>query len=213
MTARTHTGHTGDTNGASGAGGAAEALARTGPEDVRNPRSAGAPEADGDVRHTVVPSPLGALTLVADGDALTGVYFEDHLRGPSPHELGPRDESAFDAVQQQLREYFEGRRQHFDVPLAPRGDSFRQRVWRLLRQIPYGQTRSYGQLARELGDPALAQAVGAAGGRNPLSVIVPCHRVVGADGSLTGYAGGLRRKRLLLELEGAASVTGTARLF
>ncbi|OEU92267.1 cysteine methyltransferase [Streptomyces abyssalis] len=144
---------------------------------------------------------------------MTGVYFEDHLRGPSPHELGVRDETGFSETEQQLREYFAGERQRFDLPLAPRGEPFRQRVWGLLRQIPYGETRSYGQLARELGDQALAQAVGAANGRNPLSVIVPCHRVVGADGSLTGYAGGLERKRFLLELEGAGSVTRTARLF
>ncbi|WP_079132051.1 methylated-DNA--[protein]-cysteine S-methyltransferase [Streptomyces nanshensis] len=169
--------------------------------------------ASGGVHHTVVDSPLGALTLVADGGALTGVYFEDHLRGPSPGALGPRDETGFDEARRQLAEYFAGERQRFDLPLAPRGEPFRQRVWALLRQIPYGETRSYGLLARELGDPALAQAVGSANGRNPLSVIVPCHRVVGADGSLTGYAGGLERKRFLLELEGAASVTRTARLF
>ena len=162
-------------------------------------------------RHTVVDSPLGGLTLVAQGEALTGVYFEDHLRGPSPASLGPRDEGGFEPARQELGEYFAGERRHFDLPLAPRGELFQQRVWKLLEQIPYGETRSYGQLARELGDPALAQAVGAANGRNPLSVVVPCHRVVGADGSLTGYAGGLERKRLLLDLEGAGTRTG--RLF
>ncbi|QPP05503.1 methylated-DNA--[protein]-cysteine S-methyltransferase [Streptomyces bathyalis] len=167
----------------------------------------------GSVRHTVFLSPLGALTLVADGDALTGVYFENHRRGPSPDELGPRDAAGFDEALRQLEEYFAGERQSFDLPLAPRGEPFQQRVWELLKKIPYGETRSYGVLARELGDRALAQAVGAANGRNPISVIVPCHRVVGADGALTGYAGGLERKRLLLELEGAASVTRTARLF
>jgi methylated-DNA-[protein]-cysteine S-methyltransferase len=188
------------------------------------------------VRHTVLPSPLGPLTVVAEvpvrtggadraGEtgavagggvgALTGVYFEGHMRGPSPAALGPRDDDRpeFAALRRQLDEYFAGDRSGFDLPLAPRGEPFRQRVWALLRQIPYGETRSYGQLARELGDPALAQAVGSANGRNPLSVIVPCHRVVGADGSLTGYAGGLERKRFLLELEGADSVTRTARLF
>lgn len=167
----------------------------------------------GHTRHTVVDSPLGALTLVADGDALTGVYFEDHLRGPSPDRIGPRDTTGFGQARQQLQEYFAGERQRFELRLTPRGEPFQQRVWELLKHIPYGGTRSYGQLARELGDPALAQAVGAANGRNPLSVIVPCHRVVGADGSLTGYAGGLARKRRLLELEGAMSVTRTARLF
>jgi methylated-DNA-[protein]-cysteine S-methyltransferase len=187
------------------------------------------------VRHTVLPSPLGRLTAVAEepvrtegadrareigavtggGGVLTGVYFEGHVRGPSLAALGPRDDDRpeFAALRRQLDEYFAGDRTGFDLPLAPRGEPFRQRVWALLRQIPYGETRSYGQLARELGDPALAQAVGSANGRNPLSVIVPCHRVVGADGSLTGYAGGLERKRFLLELEGAESVTRTARLF
>jgi methylated-DNA-[protein]-cysteine S-methyltransferase len=165
------------------------------------------------VRHTVVDSPLGALTLVASGEALTGIYFEGHLRGPSPGALGPSDPGGFDEARRQLREYFAGERRQFDLPLAPRGEPFQQRVWQLLKQIPYGETRSYGRLARELGDPGLAQAVGAANGRNPLSVVVPCHRVVGADGSLTGYAGGLERKRALLELEGAESVTRTPRLF
>lgn len=163
-------------------------------------------------RHTVVDSPLGALTLVAEGDALSGVYFEGHRRGPSPDSLGPREEAGFEDARAQLEQYFEGRLRHFDLPLAPRGDSFQQRVWKLLEQIPYAETRSYGELARELGDPALAQAVGAANGRNPLSIIVPCHRVVAADGSLTGYAGGLERKRHLLDLEESAAGTAS-RLF
>jgi methylated-DNA-[protein]-cysteine S-methyltransferase len=205
-TTATGGGSGGGGNGGGGAngGGAARGASAAGVRDGGT----------GSPRHTVVGSPLGPLTLVADGGgALTGVYFEDHLRGPSPAALGPRDETGFDEARRQLAEYFAGERQRFDLPLAPRGEPFRQRVWRLLAQIPYGETRSYGQLARELGDSALAQAVGSANGRNPLSVIVPCHRVVGADGALTGYAGGLERKRFLLELEGAASVTRTARLF
>lgn len=165
------------------------------------------------VRHTVLESPLGALTLVGDGEALSGVYFEDHLRGPSAQSLGQFEESAFAQARQQLTEYFQGKRRTFDVPLTPRGDSFQQRVWRLLEQIPYGETRSYGRLAGELGDPALAQAVGAANGRNPLSIVVPCHRVVGADGRLTGYAGGLTRKRYLLDLEETHAGGGPCRLF
>jgi methylated-DNA-[protein]-cysteine S-methyltransferase len=104
-------------------------------------------------------------------------------------------------AKRQLSEYFAGERTVFTLPLAPHGDAFQLKVWELLRTIPYGQTRSYGQLARELGDPHLAQAVGYANGRNPISIVVPCHRVVGADGSLVGYAGGLERKRFLLELE------------
>ncbi|MGH3311202.1 MAG: methylated-DNA--[protein]-cysteine S-methyltransferase [Streptomyces sp.] len=162
-------------------------------------------------RHTVLDSPLGELTLVAEGDGLTGLYFEGQRRRPPREALGPREENGFEAARQQLEEYFAGRRTRFDLRLAARGERFQQRVWKLLEEIPYGETRSYGQLARELGDPALAQAVGAANGRNPLCVVVPCHRVVGADGSLTGYAGGLERKRALLDLE--ESATGTERLF
>jgi methylated-DNA-[protein]-cysteine S-methyltransferase len=151
--------------------------------------------------HTIVDSPLGGLTVVAEDGALTGLYFAHHLRGPAVETLGARGDVGFEEVRRQLGEYFAGERREFDLPLAPAGAEFQQRVWQLLTQIPYGQTRSYGDLARQLGDAALAQAVGAANGRNPLSVIVPCHRVVGADGSLTGYAGGLERKRLLLSLE------------
>lgn len=162
-------------------------------------------------RHTVVDSPLGALTLVAEGDALSGLYFEGHRRGPSPQALGPRTDGGFEEARRQLEEYFAGERRDFDLPLAARGEEFAQRVWKLLAQIPYGGTCSYGALARRLGDPGLAQAVGAANGRNPLCVIVPCHRVVAADGSLTGYAGGLERKRFLLDLEESAA--GTSRLF
>ncbi|UCM91090.1 methylated-DNA--[protein]-cysteine S-methyltransferase [Streptomyces marincola] len=162
--------------------------------------------------HTVLDSPLGALTVVAADGALTGLYFEGHLRMPPAGSLGERDERGFEDARVQLAEYFAGRRTRFDLPLAPRGNAFQQRVWELLRGIPYGETRSYGALARELGDPGLAQAVGAANGRNPVSIVVPCHRVVGADGSLTGYAGGLDRKRFLLALEEPAHAKA-ARLF
>lgn len=151
--------------------------------------------------HTIVDSPLGELTLVAHDGRLAGVYFAEHARRPDPDTFGPRKGASFDAVIEQLEEYFEGQRTSFDVPLSPRGNAFQRRVWTLLRRIPYGQTRSYLQLARELGDARLARAVGAANGRNPLSVIVPCHRVLGADGRLVGYAGGLERKRFLLDLE------------
>lgn len=151
--------------------------------------------------HTVLDSPLGGLTVVAERGALTGVYFEGHRRMPAPETLGPRTYEGFDDVRRQLDEYFAGSRTRFDLPLAPHGEQFQRRVWRLLSEIPYGERRTYGQLARALGDLGLAQAVGAANGRNPLSVIVPCHRVVAADGGLIGYAGGLERKRYLLELE------------
>lgn len=154
-------------------------------------------------RHTVVESPLGPLTVVADGDALIALYFEGHGRTPAVTEHGERrdDDPLLARARDQLEDYLAGRRRDFDLPLAPAGDAFHQRVWALLREIPYGQTRSYGDLARALGQPGAAQAVGNANGDNPLSIVVPCHRVVGADGSLTGYAGGLERKRWLLALE------------
>ncbi|MDP9849600.1 methylated-DNA--[protein]-cysteine S-methyltransferase [Streptosporangium lutulentum] len=162
--------------------------------------------------HTVIASPLGDLLAIADDGVLSGLYFERHLRGPKPEEWGTYDESDFEEVRRQLDEYFAGKRTHFEIALAPQGNAFQQQVWRLLTEIPFGETRSYGDLARQLGDVALAQAVGAANARNPLSVIVPCHRVVGADGNLTGYAGGLDRKRFLLELEEPAE-RKAARLF
>jgi len=154
--------------------------------------------------HTIIDSPVGELTLVAHDGVLSGLYFAEHVRRPDPITFGQRVGTGFEAVIEQLGEYFRGDRTRFELPLGPRGRAFEQRVWELLRRIPYGETRSYGQLAAELGDPGLARDVGAANGRNPLSVIVPCHRVVGADGRLVGYAGGLDRKRFLLALEGAA---------
>ncbi len=155
--------------------------------------------------YTVVESPVGALTLVGDGDALSALYFPDHVRRPVQDTFGPRDDSAFAEARRQLAEYFAGERTSFDLRLAPRGNDFQRKVWRLLTAIPYGRTRTYGQLAAELGDPGLARAVGAANGRNPISIVVPCHRVVGHDGALTGYAGGLARKAYLLELEQPAA--------
>lgn len=151
--------------------------------------------------HTAIDSPVGKLTLVADQGALTGVYFLEHTRRPAAADFGDRDDTGFEDATRQLGEYFAGIRTEFDLPLDPHGDVFQKKVWALLREIPYGETRSYGQLAQQLGDPNLARAVGAANGQNPLSIVVPCHRVVGADGRLTGYAGGLERKAFLLELE------------
>lgn len=153
-------------------------------------------------KHTVIGSPVGDLTAVAEEDgALVGLYFERHLRRPPAETFGERTDEGFDELRRQLAEYFAGERREFGLPLAPQGEDFQLRVWKLLEEIPYGETRSYGDLARELGDPALAQAVGAANARNPLSIVVPCHRVVASDGSLRGYAGGLDRKRFLLGLE------------
>jgi methylated-DNA-[protein]-cysteine S-methyltransferase len=165
--------------------------------------------------HTTIESPLGDLVLVSRDGALTGVYFPGHWYPPSPATLGIRSESGFAQPARQLAEYFAGARGSFELATATSGDRFQQRVWRLIDEIPYGETTTYGELARELGDPSLARAVGSAIGRNPLSVIVPCHRVVGKDGALTGYAGGLERKRFLLDLEAAAGVVGGApsRLF
>jgi methylated-DNA-[protein]-cysteine S-methyltransferase len=164
------------------------------------------------MRHGVVASPVGALTVVAHDGGLAGLYFADHLRRPGPDAFGPRDDAPFAEVARQLDEYFGGARTGFDLPLAAPGTAFHQRVWDLVARIPYGRTRTYGELAKELGDPGLAQAVGAANGRNPLSILVPCHRVVGADGNLTGYAGGLARKRFLLDLEARADAPA-GRLF
>jgi methylated-DNA-[protein]-cysteine S-methyltransferase len=159
-----------------------------------------------EVLHTVVDSPIGELTLVGrlagnKSGALTGVYFPEHVRRPDQQLFGPRDDSPFTGAVRQLGEYFAGVRTSFDLDLAPEGNAFQRRVWALLVEIPYGQTRTYGQLAGVLGDPGLARAVGAANGQNPLSIIVPCHRVVGSNGRLTGYAGGLQRKAFLLNLE------------
>ncbi len=151
--------------------------------------------------HTVTGSPLGDLTLVAGDGSLTGLYFRHHWYRPDPASFGTRDDTGFGDVTRQLSEYFAGERTEFDLPLDPRGDGFQQLVWKLISRIPYGQTTSYGDLARQLGDGTAAKDVGQAVGRNPLSVIVPCHRVVGKDGQLTGYAGGLPRKRFLLDLE------------
>lgn len=156
-------------------------------------------------RHTVIDSPLDELTLVADDDALTGLYFRHHWRRPRAHEFGQRMDAdadpLFSRVRRQLIEYLNGDRTRFDLPTAARGDDLQHRVWALLTHIPYGGTTSYGDLAATLGEGTTAWQVGQAVGRNPLSIVVPCHRVVGRDGRLTGYAGGLKRKQCLLELE------------
>ena len=155
--------------------------------------------------HTVVDSPIGPLTLVGDEGVLTGLYFPGHWTRPDRRRFGPRDAAGFEEATGQLEQYFAGERTSFDLPTRADGGPFPRRVWALLHGIPYGQTTTYGALARDLGDPALARAVGAAVGANPLSIVCPCHRVVGADGRLTGYAGGLERKRRLLALEAPAA--------
>lgn len=154
---------------------------------------------------TTVPSPIGDLLLAGDDTALTGLYMGVHPGGPDATAGWRRDAAPFATVTEQLEAYFDGQRTDFDLPLAPRGTDFQLRVWAALREIPYGQTWSYGALAARLGNPNASRAVGLANGRNPISIVVPCHRVIGADGRLVGYGGGLERKRVLLDLEARAS--------
>jgi methylated-DNA-[protein]-cysteine S-methyltransferase len=167
-------------------------------------------------RHTVIDSPLGELTLVADGDDLTGLYFRHHWYAPVSGALGqyvePGNHDLFARATDELHEYFAGGRTRFDLPVAVVGEPRQRRVWELLADIGYGQTKTYGELAAELADGTTAYEVGQAVGRNPLSIVVPCHRVVGKDGALTGYAGGLKRKRFLLDLE-APAAAAAGRLF
>ena len=155
------------------------------------------------VTHTVTASPIGPLTLVAEDGVLAGLFMDDQRHRPDHSRFGAVDQNGFRAVEEQLAAYFEGERTTFDVPLAMEGTAFQQRVWSALRDIPYGQTISYGELARAVGNPNASRAVGLANGRNPIGVIVPCHRVVGSTGSLTGYGGGIERKRWLLDHERA----------
>jgi methylated-DNA-[protein]-cysteine S-methyltransferase len=166
-------------------------------------------------RHAVINSPLGELTLVAD-EALTGVYFRHHWRRPAEDTFGPRVDADSDTVLSeariQLTGYLAGDRHDFDLPISLRGDDAQKRVWALVTTIPFGETVTYGELAESLADGTTAQEVGQTVGRNPLSIIVPCHRVVGRNGQLTGYAGGLKRKQFLLELEEPSEVKA-ARLF
>jgi methylated-DNA-[protein]-cysteine S-methyltransferase len=167
-------------------------------------------------RHTVVESALGELTLAAHGESLTGVYFPHHWYRPSADTLGRRVVAASDellnAASTQLTEFLAGERTTFQLPISLRGDPLQQRVWQLIRDIPYGDTVTYGELAATLHDGSTARDIGAAVGRNPLSIVVPCHRVVGKNGRLTGYAGGLKRKQFLLDLEEPAHARA-ARLF
>ena len=160
--------------------------------------------------YTEFSSPFGVFNLRGTAAGLTGVYMEDHRHGPTPEERAAwiRDDARFAAARSQLEEYFQGQRTAFDLPLdlaGTGGTSFQRRVWAALGDIPYGATISYGELARRIGQPAAVRAVGLANGRNPLSIIVPCHRVLGTGGALTGYGGGMARKRALLDLEARTS--------
>ncbi|HKN52835.1 MAG TPA: methylated-DNA--[protein]-cysteine S-methyltransferase [Amycolatopsis sp.] len=153
--------------------------------------------------HSTVDSPCGPLTLVAEGEALCGLYMDLQRHRPADSTFGSLDPGApiFARAETELKEYFAGQRREFEVPLAFAGTPFQRLVWTALREIPYGETMSYGELAERLGKPSAARAVGLANGKNPIGIIVPCHRVVGSNGSLTGYGGGLERKRYLLDFE------------
>jgi methylated-DNA-[protein]-cysteine S-methyltransferase len=153
-----------------------------------------------------IDSPVGPLLLAGTERALTHVHFQAGPRALKPGAAWRPAQAPFAEVTVQLAEYFAGQRRQFSLPLAPQGTAFQCAVWQALRQIPYGETISYGELARRLGSQNGARAVGLANGANPLPIIVPCHRVIGADGSLTGFGGGLSLKRTLLALEGAACV-------
>ncbi len=154
--------------------------------------------------YTTLASPIGELLLAGDGESLSHLHM---LEAPRPFTAPAhwrRQNGSFPETTRQLSEYFAGERRDFDLRLTLHGNPFELRVWEALQEIPYGATASYGQIARTIGAPTAARAVGLANGRNPVAVIVPCHRVIGADGSLTGYGGGLPRKRYLLDLEAGA---------
>ena len=151
--------------------------------------------------HTCFESPIGRLMAVGDGQSLHGLYMQKGRKQIAARADWQRDDASFAALREQLDEYFAGERRAFDIPLAMAGSPFQRRVWDALRAIPYGETTSYGELARRIGVPASPRAVGTANGNNPVCVIVPCHRVIGADGSLVGYGGGLPRKRAILGWE------------
>lgn len=155
--------------------------------------------------YTYFDSPLGALLLVGDGAGMSGLYLPTGKHPVTPAADWTRDDRALPAAREQLGEYFAGGRREFELRLSPRGSAFQLRVWAALRAIPYGETTSYGKLAASIGVPDGARAVGLANGQNPISIIVPCHRVIGADGSLTGYGGGLPAKQWLLSHEAAHS--------
>ncbi|MEU1459701.1 methylated-DNA--[protein]-cysteine S-methyltransferase [Streptomyces sp. NPDC005727] len=152
-------------------------------------------------KHTVIDSPYGPLTLVAEDGVLCGLYMAGQRHRPAQETFGDPDDTPFAEAGEQLSAYFAGELKEFTLELRLSGTSFQRGVWDRLTRIPYGETRSYGELATELGNPRASRAVGLANGRNPIGIIVPCHRVIGAAGGLTGYGGGLDRKRRLLDFE------------
>jgi methylated-DNA-[protein]-cysteine S-methyltransferase len=153
------------------------------------------------VIYTTVESPIGELLLLGDCEVLHGLYMQAGRRPIRIRPAWERDDSAFPEAREQLAQYFAGERTSFDLPMQLDGSVFQRTVWHALTEIPYGETISYGELARRVGRPDLARAVGTANGQNPIAVIVPCHRVIGSNGKLVGYGGGLDNKRRLLELE------------
>ena len=157
-------------------------------------------------QHTIIDSPYGPLTLVADDGVLCGLYMTGQRHRPPEETFGPRDDTLFAEAEDQLKAYFAGESREFTLPLRLDGTPFQRSVWDELRRIPYGERRTYGELAAALGNPSASRAVGLANGRNPVGIIVPCHRVVGANGGLTGYGGGLDRKQRLLDFESAAAL-------
>ncbi|GII94242.1 methylated-DNA--[protein]-cysteine S-methyltransferase [Sinosporangium siamense] len=167
-------------------------------------------------RHAVIETYLGPITVVAKAAAISGLYYEHHVRRPSQEMFGPEVGDGTDPLLNeavgQLCDYLAGRRRDFDLPLEAEGDAFQRAVWDLVKSIQCGDTTTYGRIAEQVGDRALAQKVGQAVGANPLCIFVPCHRVVGSTGALTGYAGGLNRKQVLLALE-EPSAGETGRLF
>lgn len=152
------------------------------------------------IRYRTIDSPIGPLTLAGRGSALTHLRMVDQTYEPSRSGWA-LDNTAFAGAVDQLNAYFAGKRTEFEIELDLRGTEFQQRVWKALLTIPYGETRSYGEIAEQIGAPGAARAVGLANGHNPIAIIVPCHRVIGANGKLTGYGGGLNRKQVLLDLE------------
>jgi methylated-DNA-[protein]-cysteine S-methyltransferase len=160
--------------------------------------------------YTTFASPVGPLLLMSDGTSLTGLHTDNDKHRPAVQFDWVRDDNVAPFAQAiaQLQAYFDGRLTEFDLPLAPQGTAFQMTVWRELCNIPFGETISYAELARRIDRPTASRAVGHSNARNPISIIVPCHRVIGADNSLTGYAGGLDRKRMLLDHEAHASVFG-----
>lgn len=150
---------------------------------------------------SLLDSPIGELLLTGDGHAVAGIWMQSHRSEWKKTQAWQRDDAAFAATRAQLVQYFAGERSAFELPLMAQGTGFQRKVWHALCEIPYGTTISYGELARRIGQPSAARAVGLANGSNPLPIVVPCHRVIGADGSLTGFGGGIARKQWLLAHE------------